>query len=107
MEILKDINQIYDLLENCFKLNEKKEQKNSIENEEFKQTNSTDNLINESVLNDGLTEEYTQINSNFLKDNNFVLQRLDEDKIRILSNYIKNIEIQTTDVKKFASLCFN
>ncbi|MDD3397364.1 MAG: DUF4132 domain-containing protein [Clostridia bacterium] len=105
MEFLKDINQIYNLLEFMFKLNETDKPK-TLSNED-NEIISNEQILNETTsieLNE-LTE-FPKLNSNFFKENNFISQFLDETNIKSLSDYINNIEIQTADVEKLCKLMF-
>lgn len=103
MKVLRDINQIYDLMESMFKLNKsqssdfKEKQISEIENNDsefkgsFKKVSSFDNLL---------------LNLEILKENNFAFQIVKEEIIKKFAEHIKNIEIQKSDVEKLYKLMY-
>lgn len=93
MEILKDINQIYNLLGNMFNLNINS---NAESDELYSETKFRENEFNEDSL----------INIDLLKQNNFAFQFADEKIIKNLANHIENIKIQKSDVEKLSKLMF-
>ncbi|MDD3862846.1 MAG: hypothetical protein PHV79_03250, partial [Clostridia bacterium] len=123
MEILKNINQLYDLLNKLFKLKNIEETNKSengtfstkkgrdefldeikkSERFDFFDNNDDDNSQNFKEKNDST---FPVITKDFLQQNNFVLKIVDQQIIETLSNYIRKIDFNSDEIVKLSNLIF-
>jgi molybdopterin-guanine dinucleotide biosynthesis protein A len=123
MEILKNINQLYDLLNKLFKLKNIEETNKSengtfstekgrdefldeikkSERFDFFDNNDDDNSQNFKKKNDST---FPVITKDFLQQNNFVLKIVDQQIIETLSNYIRKIDFNSDEIVKLSNLIF-
>ena len=128
MEILRNTNQLYNLLIKLFKL-ENIEEKNKAENGDFStekdgnvfesenefldevnqsgKFNFFDNNVNDVDRNPKDNNDIFQATTkDFLQQNNFVLKIVDRQIIKTLSNHIKKIDFNANEIAKLSNLIF-